>query len=61
MWVLDEEDARMYAMHYRDFRHPGDEIDITQVNTSTGLWTDGEIMWVQTQAGLTTGSCLPTI
>ena len=37
MWVVDEEDVKMYAMHYRDFRHPGDEIDITQVNTSTGL------------------------
>ena len=33
-------------MHYRDFRHTGDEKDIRQVNTPTGIWTDGAIVWV---------------
>ena len=33
-------------MHFRNFRHTSDELDINQVDTPTGLWTDGRTMWV---------------
>ena len=47
MWALNKEThPKLYAMYFRDFRHSGDELDITQVNSPAGLWTDGETMWV---------------
>ena len=47
MWALSNEaHPKLYAMHFLDFRHPGDEIDITDVDTPAGLWNGGETMWV---------------
>ena len=47
MWALSNEARpKLYAMHYLDFRHLEDEIDITDVTAPAGLWTDGETMWV---------------
>ena len=46
MWIADYDSDKIYAIHYRGFRHPADEIDITDVTTPAGLWTDGETMWV---------------
>ena len=46
MWVVDNENTEIYAMHLQDFRHSGDEFGIAAPVTPTGLWTDGETMWV---------------
>jgi hypothetical protein len=46
MFSVDEFHGRIYAMHFRDFRHPGDEIDVSDLSTPRGLHTDGETMWV---------------
>ena len=46
MWVADDQDNAIYAMHFRNFRHTSDELDINHVDTPTGIWTDGTTMWV---------------
>ncbi len=46
LWVVDAEDNHVYVLRHKDFRHPDDEIDIGEVITPQGIWTDGSTMYV---------------
>ena len=47
MWAVNLEwHSKLYAMHFDDFRHPDDELNVWQVGSPTGMWTNGDVTWV---------------
>ena len=46
MWIVDAEDKSIYAMYAKDFHVRSSDIEISDVDTPRGIWTDGTTMYV---------------
>ncbi len=46
MWIVDAKDKHVYAMYAQGFRRSASDIDISEVDTPRGIWTDGTTMYV---------------
>ena len=46
MWIVDAEDKSIYAMYAKDFHVRTSDIEISDVDTPRGIWTDGTTMYV---------------